>query len=768
MLKDIKQLTELYLHSNGLLPEDKSWSDFHDELVQNASKDAIGLLADANPKDKCKYALFIDIDTQNKNCNVKYKGFDNFVEIEKVDDWSSHLFWQGSGGAQSDKIRNTPHKFFDVKGKFSSNKLFEPLQMILDNYCQVQEGKGKNKKYKETGPLFWDKDKNNESKLLKNIVNILSKNKDEVNKLVKGDEKSKPKILGKFPSLKQGESVFVGLTIDGKPIGEYELFRRYLLFVRIRVGIQKGADKFKYKFFPEVSRELGICPSCHRNKPLLDQWQGTAELSFYQTTNENHLSYAFPESAFTFCQSCADLLFIFKQHLLEVLTRKLGGNQCLILPSIKLIPSDQNEKRRLLENLKDLWDLSSSDIQSKEKRLLYRLGQLPSYATVTFIFGDYITVGKSQNVRRLDELNIIFPDVLPSRLSQIAGAIQETNTYLSAMWSLTSRDWNCTWYVRDDFHLLQNLFHPSWDEDKKNKDRNRKQYKSLRRPEIERYLRSIFYGQEISYCEIADDCYSNLLSAFKISRSSSKDDNNRYTLSNYIGDVLSLMVFISELKDLDPNKEVEDMTENKEFELTAMPELGKFVEMHPLFKDSQYLAPFFVGCLFSYAENLQKDNSRLAAYNWLGTMTLTYDDILQDVYHKTLKYIKSRPKKESIISSPRLQELIKAIAYYDKGRCDNDRVALTAFCHGWSVGRSFIMKKNIVKAIKKKINELKIQMNDEIKKFLEANKEKINANDSQILDDFLKLIPETQQPEISSIWQKSKENKIDEGGEYNE
>jgi len=692
MLNDIKQLTELYLHSTGLLPEGKSWIEFHDALIQSASKDVIGLLADANPKDKCKYALFIDVDTKNNNCMVKYKDFNNFVAIENVDDWSSHLFWQGSGGAQSDNKRNTPHKIFDSKSKFSIDTLIDPLQTILDDYCQIQEGKGKHKKNKETGPLFWNKDNNREREWLKNIIDILNNRKEDINKQVKGDDKSDPKILGKFPSLKQGESVFVGLTIDGNPIGEYELFRRYLLFVRIRAGIQKGADRLKNKIFSEVSREVGICPLCHRNKPLLDQWQSTAELSFYQTTNENHLSYAFPSSAFKLCPSCADLLFIFKQHLLETLTRRLGGNECLILPSIKLMPSEQKEKKRLSENLKGLWT-TSGDIPSTEKRLLFRLGQLPSYATVTFVFGDYITMGKSQNVRRLDELNIIFPDVLPSRLSQIADAIQKTNEYLSEMWSLTARSWNCTWHVWDDFRLLQELFHPAWDEDKKNKDKSRKRYKSLRRPEMERYLRAIFYGQEVSQREIAEDCYLNLLSAFKTSRSS-KDDNDKYALSNYIGDVLSLIILIYKLNNSsDSKQEVKDMTENTTFEFTAMPDLGKFIEMHPLFKDSQYLAPFFVGCLFSYAESLQKDNSRLAAYNWLGTMALTYEDILQDVYHKIHKYIKSRPKKETIISSPRLQELIKAIAYYDKGRCDNDRVALTAFCHGWAIGRDFIYKK---------------------------------------------------------------------------
>jgi hypothetical protein len=697
MLKDIKQLTDLFLQSTGKLPEGKSWNDFHDELLQNAPLYSIGLLVDANPKDKCKYALFVNVDTKTKTCEVK-----DYVEINALSDWPSHLFWQGSGGAQSDRIRNTPHKIYSKKVDFSVDDLIAPLQTILDDYCQIQEGKGKKTNSKETGPLFWDKDKNKISEWLKNIIDILSSKKEDVKKQVRGDEKSEPKILGKIPSLKQGESVFVGLTIDDKPIGNFELFRRYLLFVRTRAGIQKGADRFKNKIFSKVNREVVICPSCHRKMPLLDQWQTTAELSFYQTTNINHLSYAFPSSAFKLCQGCADLLFIFKQNLLKTLTRKLGGNECLILPSIKLMPSEENEKRRLYDNLKGLWSLSSSDITSAEKRLLYRLGQLPSYATVSFIFGDYITVGKSQNVRRLDELNIIFPDVLPSRLSHIANVIHETNNDLNQIWSLTGRNWNCTWSVRDDFQLLQDLFHPAWDEDKKNKDKSRKRYKSLRRPEMERYLRAIFYGHEVSNSEIADDCYSNLLSAFKTSRNG-KNDNNKYALANYIGKILSLMVFIYKLKILSGSKkEVEDMSEKTKLEFTAMPDLGKFIEMHPLFKDTQYLSPFFVGCLFSYAENLQRENSRLAAYNWLGTMALTYEDILQDIYPKVLNYITN---KEKIVASPRLQELTKAIAYCDKGRCDNDRVALTAFCHGWAIGRDFIYKKKEESRTKANQNE---------------------------------------------------------------
>ena len=95
MLNDIRRITELYLYSKGLLPENKSWSQFHDELIQDASSVSIGLLADTNPKEKCKYALFVNVDTETRICTVP-----DYVEIGAVENWSSHLFWRGSGQRQ--------------------------------------------------------------------------------------------------------------------------------------------------------------------------------------------------------------------------------------------------------------------------------------------------------------------------------------------------------------------------------------------------------------------------------------------------------------------------------------------------------------------------------------------------------------------------------------------------------------------------------------------------------------------------------------------
>ena len=135
-----------------------------------------------------------------------------------------------------------------------------------------------------------------------------------------------------------------------------------------------------------------------------------------------------------------------------------------------------------------------------------------------------------------------------------------------------------------------------------------------------------------------------------------------------------------------------DSMEPNQFKFTSMPELGQFISAHPLLRDGTLRAPFLVGCLFAYAERLQKPNTRLAAYAWLGTLALNYGDILQGIYPRCLEYIKT---KEKIVDSKRLQELMKAICHYDVGRLDRDRAATVAFCHGWAVGRDFIFKKKV-------------------------------------------------------------------------
>ncbi|MDY9925985.1 TM1802 family CRISPR-associated protein [Methanosarcina sp.] len=694
MLTDIKQLTELYLQNEyEALLNNRSWNDFHNELILNASLENIKVLTDAPPK-KCKYALFVNVNTEDKTCEIN-----DYVEFNSLENWPDNLLWRGSGGAKSEAIRSNPHKVCSKKENNFSTIFIKPLETILEKYCILYENDKKKVKEIRVGPLFWDEERIDERIWLQNIVDILKLNEKKVNE----------GINEKYPTLKPGEEeIFVGLTIDNKSIGEYELFRRYLLFVRFRSGIQDSTKLFGNKKIANAVKDnvfFGLCPSCKSEKLLLDQWTVPAELSFYQKTDKCHFSYEHESFAsFRLCQACADSLYIFKQRLLPPLTRELGGNECLVLPSVKSIPEDFLEKIQLYASIKSLVESSKKEAPSSERRLIYRLGKLGSCATVTFAFGDaIITKGDSTNVRRLDKINIIFPDVLPSRLSKIDDAIKESNCQLSEMWDLTGRNWNCQWKVTDDFVILKQIYYPYWEEKKKEKSKSRK--------EVETYLRAIFYGYNISYDKIADDCTNNLISSIKKTIHSKQDDtNSKATFRNYMNSLLSLFIFLDvlKIKDVNSNYEVLTMNEKITFEFQEMPNLGKFIEMHPFLKEKEYLSPFFVGCLFSYAEYLQKNNSRVAAYNWLGTMSFNYTDILEDIYPKVLNYISS---KEKIVSSPRIQEIMKAVAYFDVGKCDNDRAALISFCHGWALGRDFIfMKKS--EDLDKSINE-KRRNNDE-------------------------------------------------------
>jgi hypothetical protein len=665
MLSDITRLTELYLHAEGLLPENESWWSYHRQAVQTASLDQLKLLVDANiPAD---FWVFVDLDLKKGSFTVVVKEAGNIPHLDRP----QHLFWQGSGGSQSDAIRNTPHKLVSKKNECSITKVVAPLRSILERYCQTTVP-GKNEK-QQSGPLFWNRSRLEDRKWLEQIVNLLGSKREELDECLQRE----------FPSLKSGQKALVVLTIGRKPIGEWELFRRYLIAVRMRAGISGGASLLDEKEWEPIAKQHeGLCPLCKETGILLDQWTAVAELSCYQLTDPYRTSYqhrdvGFNLSSFKLCRTCTDLLYVFKQRLLKALAeRPIGGNECLILPSIKLVPMKLNDRRALVNTLKDIWGGSMNQAAEAEQQLLYRLGQLPSYATVSFVFGDAVTTGETKNVRRLDKLNVVFPDVLPSRILKIAEAITKANQRLDSLWALVRGVSASYWKVDEDLFLLHRLFAPSWEEKKRSK--------SKRRAEVERYLRAIFYGEDAPPYEIASDAYENLVAAYKRMRDG-RDEKAKYSLSNFTGNILALLVLMDQLR----SPAMKDITPNQ-FPFSAMPELGQFIDSHPLLRDGTLRAPFVVGCLFAYAEHLQKPNTRLAAYTWLGTLTLRYDDILQGIYPRCLEYIKT---KEKFIDSQRLQELMKAICHYDVGRVDHDRAATVAFCHGWAVGRDFIFKK---------------------------------------------------------------------------
>ncbi len=131
--------------------------------------------------------------------------------------------------------------------------------------------------------------------------------------------------------------------------------------------------------------------------------------------------------AFPICAPCAEALYAAKFHVLNStseLRQNISGHQSLIIPHVVRSEDKQNDltiiKKALRRFRKEL-----QGFENAEKNIIRDLSQNEGISTVTFIIGD-VAGQNIENIRK------IIPDVLPSRLSEIAKAIDDTNkTYRS-------------------------------------------------------------------------------------------------------------------------------------------------------------------------------------------------------------------------------------------------------------------------------------------------------------------------------------------------
>jgi len=159
---------------------------------------------------------------------------------------------------------------------------------------------------------------------------------------------------------------------------------------------------YKAEVFPNVLNGVGI-NIANIDKP-----------GFFPNTIKENSNKAFP-----ICAPCAEALFVAKSQIFPQFTQTFSGHQSLIVPH--LVQSD--DKVEGLEVIQYALQLLKRDISSAagtEAGILEDLADNKGIATVSFLFGE--VAGQSvQNIRKF------LPDVLPSRLSEIAKAIHEIN-----------------------------------------------------------------------------------------------------------------------------------------------------------------------------------------------------------------------------------------------------------------------------------------------------------------------------------------------------
>ena len=129
----------------------------------------------------------------------------------------------------------------------------------------------------------------------------------------------------------------------------------------------------------------------------------------------------YSDKAFPICASCAEALYAAKFHVFNSaseLRQDISGHKSLIIPHMV-----KGNKQEGLDIIIDSLKRHRDDLrgtQTAERYIIKDLSQIKSISTVTFIIGE-VSGQDIKNIRK------IIPDVLISRLSEIANAIDETN-----------------------------------------------------------------------------------------------------------------------------------------------------------------------------------------------------------------------------------------------------------------------------------------------------------------------------------------------------
>lgn len=124
------------------------------------------------------------------------------------------------------------------------------------------------------------------------------------------------------------------------------------------------------------------------------------------------------------CLDCADLLYVFKNHLLSQFLGSVAGDKALLLPSLL---GNEEGKRQFLEDWRQyLQNLDGKKIASHENDLLEFVRNRDDAQVVLHIL--WATFGQV-----VDEVRGVINDILPSRLSALAEKNAKANGWKHAL-----------------------------------------------------------------------------------------------------------------------------------------------------------------------------------------------------------------------------------------------------------------------------------------------------------------------------------------------
>lgn len=274
-------------------------------------------------------------------------------------------------------------------------------------------------KLKKTVARFIEESKKNKADWLQKVVKIFIAANIEIGELGETGtqyEKSFFEVI-EWAKKKRNIKVF-SVRINGMYNAKNKELRETALLNKPKVIYQTEKSKsfvspdvrcslcgFDAELYPNVLSGVGI------NIANVDKL-----VFFPGITSENSIR------GFPICAPCAEALYAAKFHVLNStseLRQNISGHQSLIIPHV-VRSEDKQDDLTIIKDTLRRFRKEVQDFDKAEKDIIKDLSQNKGVASVTFVIGD-VAGQNIENIRK------IIPDVLPSRLSKIANAIDTTN-----------------------------------------------------------------------------------------------------------------------------------------------------------------------------------------------------------------------------------------------------------------------------------------------------------------------------------------------------
>jgi len=389
MLEKIQKLTLCFLWQN-LNSDKKPHSElrewFNKERHTNSGRFFSYLV---EPVGKIEKYYCLSADSKDENTSI-LEGFD----IGSLNDNAAEKIpFNRPSGPQSPQIGPV------IKRSYSSNAGPGPSTKILNSTI-------KSFKEKAEGELPW-------SDYFKEAISVFTREKlCYIGEIIEKKNKTAFDLaIDKIPE--QNETVFLIFKDNkGKLPGEVP---EYIEYLNTMID-----GESKYSTLKSPGQQLPYCPLCNKKNAIvyasgcsaagINIFNIDREGAFAGITNVNaHLSYAI-------CADCADLLYIFKFHIIDKYITYIAGHKALVIPDVNL---DMKSVSRFIQHFQVYAKgLASNKIEDANKaanieqtQLLRVLADSRAVTTIDIIWADFGQ--KVENIRG------IITDILPSRLRRI-------------------------------------------------------------------------------------------------------------------------------------------------------------------------------------------------------------------------------------------------------------------------------------------------------------------------------------------------------------